>query len=76
MSEHLKVPFYSSCAYRLISGWTGSGSAIRSGQYKLILRYDDESVELYDLDNDLGETKNLANEKPKVAQQLKERLTG
>jgi arylsulfatase A len=51
------------------------GSAIRWGQYKLILRYDDDSVELFDLENDLGETKNLADAKPDVARKLKDRLT-
>jgi arylsulfatase A-like enzyme len=50
------------------------GGAIRSGQYKLIRRYDDQSVELYDLSNDLGETRNLAVEKPEVAAKLDEQL--
>ena len=50
------------------------GSAIRQGQYKLILRHDDHSVELFDLDTDLGETKNLASARPELAQQLKTRL--
>ena len=50
------------------------GSAIRSGQYKLILRYDDDSVELFDLQSDLGETKNLAATMPDIAQRLKARL--
>lgn len=51
------------------------GSAIRAGQYKLILNHDDDSVELYDLDEDLGERKNLAKAKPEVTMALKERLT-
>ena len=46
------------------------GSAIRSGQYKLILHYDDGSIELYDLDQDLSETRNLANNEPKRAAKL------
>ncbi len=50
------------------------GSAIRWGQYKLILRYDDRSVELFDLQTDLGETKNLAEAKPEITQNLKSRL--
>ncbi len=50
------------------------GSAIRRGQYKLILRYDDQSVELFDLESDLGETKNLAAARPELARQLKARL--
>ena len=41
------------------------GSAIRSGDYKLIKFYgaEGEAHELYDLKNDIGETKDLANEK-------------
>ena len=50
------------------------GSAIRSGQYKLILMHDDDSVELFDLENDLGETKNLADAQPVLASKLKDRL--
>ena len=50
------------------------GSAIRSGKYKLIQRYDDDSVELFDLEIDLGETKNLAATEPDIALQLKGRL--
>lgn len=50
------------------------GSAIRSGRHKLILRHDDQSVELFDLANDLSETRNLAKDRPKLARQLKARL--
>jgi arylsulfatase A-like enzyme len=50
------------------------GSALRAGKYKLIQRYDDNSVELFDLENDLGETKNLAESEPAIARQLKDRL--
>nr|WP_238388706.1 sulfatase [Roseimaritima ulvae] len=50
------------------------GSAIRWKQYKLILYYDDDSVELYNLQNDIAETTNLANSHPDVAAALKARL--
>ncbi|WDQ19572.1 sulfatase [Rhodopirellula sp. P2] len=50
------------------------GSAIRSGPYKLILRHDDDSVELYDLQKDLSETNDLAAVHPEVALNLKGRL--
>ena len=50
------------------------GSAIRDGKYKLILNYDDNSVELYDLDADLGETKNLAADLPELTAGLRKRL--
>lgn len=50
------------------------GSAIRDGNYKLILRYDNNSVELYDLDADLGEKNDLASDQPKLAAKLRARL--
>lgn len=50
------------------------GSAIRSGQYKLIRRYDDDSIELFDLSNDLSETQNLALQLPAVATRLNAEL--
>ena len=50
------------------------GGAIREGRYKLIERFDDGSVELYDLEADLGEAEDLAKEKPAVAKRLLEKL--
>jgi arylsulfatase A-like enzyme len=46
------------------------GGAVRSGSYKLIRRYDDNSLELFDLAGDVGETKNLAEAKPELAAKL------
>jgi arylsulfatase A-like enzyme len=50
------------------------GSAIRQGDYKLIERFDDGSVELYDLANDIGEKKNLATEMSDRATQMRGKL--
>jgi arylsulfatase A-like enzyme len=50
------------------------GSAIRAGDLKLIERFDDGSLELYDLSVDLGETNNLAAERAEVAEALRDRL--
>jgi len=50
------------------------GGAIRLGNWKLIERFDNGSVELFDLSADRGEKKNLAQEKPEVAKRLLERL--
>jgi arylsulfatase A-like enzyme len=40
----------------------------------LIEFFEDDSLELYDLNNDLSETHNLAAEKPELASQLQQRL--
>lgn len=50
------------------------GSAIRAGRYKLIERFDDGALELFDLRDDLGEKHNLANKMPDVAGRLREKL--
>ena len=50
------------------------GSAIRSGHYKLIKFYDDESIELYDLKNDISESQNIADEMPTKARHLRSEL--
>jgi arylsulfatase A-like enzyme len=50
------------------------GGAVRSGPYKLIRRYDDNSLELFDLANDIGEKQNLARKKPDLAAKLDAQL--
>jgi len=48
--------------------------AIRAGDFKLIEFFDDGSLELYNLEEDLGETKNLTAEKPGLAAKLQKQL--
>lgn len=50
------------------------GSAIREGALKLIKNYDDQSVELYNLVEDIGETNNLALKSPAAAARLEGKL--
>lgn len=50
------------------------GGAIRMGDYKLIEFYDDNSVELYNLVDDLSETRDLAAEMPDKAAEMKAML--
>ncbi len=50
------------------------GAAIRDGDHKLILRFDDNSIELYDLARDIGERNNLAKEKTVLGKVLRTRL--
>lgn len=50
------------------------GSVIRDGKHKLILRYGDDSVELYNLETDIGEKNDLAKDLPDVAAKLRSQL--
>lgn len=47
------------------------GAAILSGGYKLIEFYDPPSVELYHLDSDIGEQRDLSAQEPRKAEQLR-----
>jgi arylsulfatase A-like enzyme len=51
-----------------------SGGAIRSGDWKLIERFDEGNVELFSLTDDPGETTNLAAKNPAEAERLHRRL--
>ncbi len=50
------------------------GSAIRSGDFKLIWFYDDDSVELYNLKVDISESRDVAKEMPDKAKLLRAEL--
>jgi arylsulfatase A-like enzyme len=59
-------------------GGTGPGigttSTIRSGDWKLIYRYKDQQMELYNIPDDIGEETNLAEEYPEKVRELAGRL--
>ena len=48
--------------------------AVRAGKWKLLCEYDGEDVELYDMDSDRGETKNVASRHVELASQLTKQL--
>lgn len=48
----------------------GGSSAVRSGNWKLVVMDSGKSLELYNLSKDLGERKNLANVQPKTVKNL------
>jgi arylsulfatase A-like enzyme len=62
--------------YPQYSGGLGGrpASAIRSGDWKLIRFFEDDRVELYNLKDDLSETKDLAKVHPEKAEALRSRL--
>ncbi len=47
------------------------GAAVRLGRYKLLLRYEDGRIHLYDLATDIGERHDLAQELSEQAEQLR-----
>ncbi len=50
------------------------GVAVRSGAYKLIKFYDPEKVELYNLDEDIGEENDLSEKMPKKVEELSNKI--
>ena len=48
--------------------------AIRDGRWKLLEFFEDGGVELYDLQEDPGETRNLAEEHPDIVEKMQRRL--
>ena len=50
------------------------GSAVREGDWKLIHYYEGNRLELFNLQNDPGETNNLAAAQPARAQALRGKL--
>ena len=49
-------------------------SAIRKGRYKLIRFYEDDRVELYDLNVDIGEAHDISGNNPEITNELLNRL--
>ena len=56
------------------AGGDGPYGAIRSGDFRLIEFYEDNSVRLFHLADDIGEQNNLASHMPEVASALREQL--
>jgi arylsulfatase A-like enzyme len=50
--------------------WTHSYSAIRKGDYKFFMCWDDVELHLFDLSRDIEESNNLAYEMPELAEEL------
>jgi arylsulfatase A-like enzyme len=57
------------------SGGATPYSAIRKGDWKLIHFFEGDRVELYDLRNDISESKDLSGEQPEKVAEMKQQLT-
>lgn len=55
-------------------GFQSPGGAIRSGRYKLLEYFENGTVQLYDLESDIGERVDLSESRPAMAQELKRML--
>ena len=62
--------------YPHYSGGLGGtpSAAIRLGNYKLIEFYEDDHLELYNLENDIGENQDISGKKPEITAKLKKML--
>ena len=58
-----------------LPGRQAPAAVIRSGDYKLIESFEDGTVELFNLRQDIGERNNLASTEPERARDLRMRLT-
>jgi hypothetical protein len=45
-------------------------AAVRAGRYKLLHRFNEDRVELYDLEADIGERNDLSEEQPELVSRL------
>ena len=50
------------------------GGAIRMGDFKLIERFEDGQVQLYDLQNDIGERQDLSAQYPERVEKMRSKL--
>ena len=57
-----------------LRGLDACRGAVRAGDWKLIEFFEDDRVELYNLREDIGETKNLATAQPAKRQELYAKL--
>ena len=59
-----------SSAHKIFHWKSGNSVAVREGKWKLVMS--GKKVELFDLPNDLGESRNLIKEHPKMVKKLRE----
>ena len=52
----------------------GASASIRVGDYKLVDRFSDGKIELFNLKNDLGESKDLSSKFPEIATKLHKKM--
>ena len=74
--DYERGPIYWHFPHYSNHGYQSPNGAIRSGQYKLIEYYENGSVQLFDLEKDLGEQNDLSKAKPEITKRLLKMLHG
>ena len=67
---HDRGPIYWHFPHYSNHGYQSPGGAIRLGKYKLLEYYENGSVQLFDLEQDIGEQSDLSESKPDVTAKL------
>ena len=68
--DYERGPIYWHFPHYSNHGYQSPNGAIRSGQYKLIEYYENGSVQLFDLEKDVGEQNDLSKAKPDITKKL------
>ena len=68
--DYERGPIYWHFPHYSNHGYQSPNGAIRSGHYKLIEYYENGSVQLFDLEKDLGEQNDLSKAKPEITKKL------
>ena len=72
--DYERGPIYWHFPHYSNHGYQSPGGAIRSGRYKLLEYFENGTIQLFDLENDIGERNNLVASHPEIAQKLKKML--
>ena len=72
--DYERGPIYWHFPHYSNHGFQSPGGAIRFGRYKLLEYYENGTIQLFDLENDIGEQSDLAKSQPEIAQELKQML--
>ncbi len=72
--EYDRGPIYWHFPHYSNHGFQSPGGAIRLGRHKLLEYYENGTVQLFDLENDIGERNDLAASQPEIAKMLKKKL--
>ena len=68
--EHERGAIYWHFPHYSNHGYQSPGGAIRLGNYKLLEYFENGTVQLFDLQNDLGEQNDLSKSKPEITKKL------